>query len=152
MLLLDEPFTGLDAPVRDRLRRELRRLQREAGLSTVIVTHDPEEAALLADEIIVLDDGRVLQAGAREQVFRAPRSPQRRRAAGHRQHATRAWSSRAGASLSGGVEIDAPTGELAQRAREVVWCVRPERIALRRATGDTRRRCSTTSTSAPCAS
>ena len=76
MLLLDEPFTGLDAPVRDRLRRELRRLQREAGLCTVIVTHDPEEAALLADEIVVLDDGRVLQAGTREQVFRAPSSPE----------------------------------------------------------------------------
>jgi hypothetical protein len=45
----DKPFTGLDAPVRDRLRRELRQLQREAGLCTVIVTHDPEEAVLLAD-------------------------------------------------------------------------------------------------------
>ena len=76
VLLLDEPFTGLDAPVGDRLRRELRRLQREAGLCTVIVTHDPEEAALLADEIIVLDHGRVLQAGPRAEVFRAPSSPE----------------------------------------------------------------------------
>jgi molybdate transport system permease protein len=64
LLLLDEPFSGLDAPVREELRRELRRLQRERGLSTVLVTHDPEEAALLADEVVVIDEGRVLQAGS----------------------------------------------------------------------------------------
>ena len=56
LVLLDEPFSALDAPVRDELRRELRRLQRETGLSTVLVTHDPEEAALLADEILVVAD------------------------------------------------------------------------------------------------
>ncbi|HVT66481.1 MAG TPA: ATP-binding cassette domain-containing protein, partial [Trebonia sp.] len=76
LVLLDEPFSALDAPVRDELRRELRRLQREAGLSTVLVTHDPEEAALLADEILVVDDGRLLQAGPRAEVFGRPASPQ----------------------------------------------------------------------------
>ncbi len=89
LLLLDEPFTGLDAPVRDRLRRDLRRLQREAGLNTVIVTHDPEEAALLADEIVVLGGGRVLQAGTRESVFHAPGSAADSRAAWHHQHPSR---------------------------------------------------------------
>jgi ABC-type sulfate/molybdate transport systems ATPase subunit len=63
VLLLDEPFSALDAPVRDELRRELRRLQREAGLSTVLVTHDPEEAAILEDEILIVANGQVLQAG-----------------------------------------------------------------------------------------
>jgi molybdate transport system ATP-binding protein/molybdate transport system permease protein len=76
LVLLDEPFSALDAPVREELRRELRRLQREAGLSTVLVTHDPEEAALLADEIIVVDEGRLLQAGPRAEVFARPASPQ----------------------------------------------------------------------------
>jgi len=76
LVLLDEPFSALDAPVREELRRELRRLQREAGLSTVIVTHDPEEAALLADEILVVDEGRLLQAGPRAEVFARPASPQ----------------------------------------------------------------------------
>jgi ABC-type sulfate/molybdate transport systems ATPase subunit/ABC-type sulfate transport system permease component len=75
LVLLDEPFSALDSPVREELRRELRRLQREAGLSTVLVTHDPEEAALLADEILVVDEGRVLQAGPRAEVFRHPASP-----------------------------------------------------------------------------
>jgi molybdate transport system permease protein len=76
LLLLDEPFSALDAPVREELRRELRRLQREAGLSTVLVTHDAEEAALLADEILVVADGRLLQAGPRAEVFARPASPQ----------------------------------------------------------------------------
>jgi molybdate transport system permease protein len=74
LVLLDEPFSALDAPVRDELRRELRRLQRETGLSTVLVTHDPEEAAILADEILVVADGKVLQAGRVAEVYRRPAS------------------------------------------------------------------------------
>ena len=76
LVLLDEPFSGLDAPVRDELRRELRRLQRETGLSTVLVTHDPEEAALLADEILVVADGRLLRPD-RAVTFSAVRPPRR---------------------------------------------------------------------------
>ncbi|MGH2903199.1 MAG: ATP-binding cassette domain-containing protein, partial [Solirubrobacteraceae bacterium] len=118
-LLLDEPFTGLDAPVRDRLRRDLRRLQRETGLSTVIVTHDPEEAALLADEIIVLGDGRLLQAGNRERVFRAPASPRVAALLGIA-NTHRGSVLRPGVLSSGEVEIRAPTGELPE-GTEVVW-------------------------------
>jgi ABC-type sulfate/molybdate transport systems ATPase subunit/ABC-type sulfate transport system permease component len=72
VVLLDEPFSALDAPVRAELRRELRRLQREVNLSTVIVTHDPEEAAMLADEIIVVSDGQVLQSGSCRAVYQRP--------------------------------------------------------------------------------
>jgi molybdate transport system permease protein len=72
VVLLDEPFSSLDAPVRHELRREVRRLQHDAGLSTVLVTHDPEEAAVLADEIVVVDNGRVLQSGRVADVFRRP--------------------------------------------------------------------------------
>jgi ABC-type sulfate/molybdate transport systems ATPase subunit/ABC-type sulfate transport system permease component len=75
VVLLDEPFSGLDAPVREELRHELRRLQRETGLSTVLVTHDPAEAALLADEVVVIDAGRLVQAGPCREVFRHPTSP-----------------------------------------------------------------------------
>jgi ABC-type sulfate/molybdate transport systems ATPase subunit/ABC-type sulfate transport system permease component len=128
VLLLDEPFSGLDAPVRDRLRRELRRLQRENDLSTVIVTHDPEEAALLADEIIVLEEGRVLQAGSRESVFQSPRSPQVAALLGIA-NTHRASIIASDRILSNGVEIGAPAGEL-PGGTEVIWCVRPERIVL----------------------
>ncbi|MCW3019386.1 MAG: hypothetical protein JWN10_1694, partial [Solirubrobacterales bacterium] len=128
MLLLDEPFTGLDAPVRDRLRRELRRLQREAGLCTVIVTHDPEEAAMLADEIVVLDGGRVLQAGTREEVFGAPSSPAVAALLGIA-NARRAVAVTGGLISSDGVEIEVAARALAPGG-EVSWCVRPERISL----------------------
>jgi ABC-type Fe3+/spermidine/putrescine transport system ATPase subunit len=74
VVLLDEPFAALDAPVRAELRRELRRLQRDANLSTVIVTHDPEEAAMLADEIVVVRDGQVLQSGSCRDVYQRPAS------------------------------------------------------------------------------
>ena len=74
VVLLDEPFSALDAPVRAELRRELRRLQRDVNLSTVLVTHDPEEAAMLADEILVVSDGQVLQSGSCREVYQRPAS------------------------------------------------------------------------------
>jgi ABC-type Fe3+/spermidine/putrescine transport system ATPase subunit/ABC-type sulfate transport system permease component len=74
VVLLDEPFSALDAPVRAELRRELRRLQRDVSLSTVLVTHDPEEAAMLADEIMVVSNGQVLQSGSCRDVYQRPAS------------------------------------------------------------------------------
>ena len=85
MVLLDEPFSALDAPVRAELRRELRRLQRDVNLSTVLVTHDPEEAAMLADEILVVSDGQVLQSGRCRDVYQRPASAADRPPARHRQ-------------------------------------------------------------------
>jgi ABC-type Fe3+/spermidine/putrescine transport system ATPase subunit/ABC-type sulfate transport system permease component len=128
LLLLDEPFSGLDAPVRDRLRRDLRRLQRDVGLSTVIVTHDPEEAALLADEIVVLGEGRVLQAGTRESIFRAPGSPEIAALLGIA-NTHRGLAVAPERILSDGVEIAVPTNDLAP-GTPIVWCVRPERVSL----------------------
>lgn len=74
LLLLDEPFSALDAPLRSRLRREFRQLQRELDMTTILVTHDPLEAALLADEIFVMSEGRVLQGGRFEEIARRPAS------------------------------------------------------------------------------
>jgi ABC-type sulfate/molybdate transport systems ATPase subunit len=128
LLLLDEPFSGLDAPVRDRLRRDLRRLQREVGLSTVIVTHDPEEAALLADEIVVLGEGRVLQAGTREAIFRAPGSPGIAALLGIA-NTHRGVAIASERILSDGVEIAVSTRDLLP-GTPIAWCVRPERISL----------------------
>jgi molybdate transport system permease protein len=72
LLLFDEPFAALDTPRRRRLQQSLRALQREIAAVTVIVTHDPDEAALLADEVLVIEQGRVLQAGPVEAVFQRP--------------------------------------------------------------------------------
>jgi ABC-type Fe3+/spermidine/putrescine transport system ATPase subunit/ABC-type sulfate transport system permease component len=72
LLLLDEPFSALDAPLRASLRQQLRALQTRIDAATILVTHDPVEAALLADEILLLEGGRVLQAGPADQVFSRP--------------------------------------------------------------------------------
>jgi ABC-type Fe3+/spermidine/putrescine transport system ATPase subunit/ABC-type sulfate transport system permease component len=72
LILLDEPFSALDAPLRARLREEMAMLQHDVDAATILVTHDPEEAALLADELLVIDDGRALQAGAAAAVFARP--------------------------------------------------------------------------------
>ncbi len=72
LLLLDEPFSALDAPLRARLRRDFLALQAELAATTILVTHDPMEAALLADELLVLAEGRVLQCGPAHQVFMRP--------------------------------------------------------------------------------
>jgi ABC-type Fe3+/spermidine/putrescine transport system ATPase subunit/ABC-type sulfate transport system permease component len=84
VLLLDEPFSALDTPVRHELRREMRRFQRETEISTVLVTHDPEEAALLADEVIVISGGRGIQEGTVRETFARPASPEAARLLGVR--------------------------------------------------------------------
>jgi sulfate transport system ATP-binding protein len=74
VLLLDEPFGALDSRVRKELRRWLRRLHDELGITSVFVTHDQEEALELADRVVVMDHGRVEQVGTPEQVYHEPAS------------------------------------------------------------------------------
>jgi molybdate transport system permease protein len=128
LLLLDEPFSALDVPVRDALRRRLRALQREAGLNTVIVTHDPEEAALLAEELLLVEDGRLLQAGSRREVFGAPASPAAAALLG-------IVNSKRGEVVAPGrirceaIELPASTAGLAA-GTAVGWYVAPERVLV----------------------
>ena len=75
LLLLDEPLSALDAQVRARLRREIREVQSRLGVTTIMVTHDQEEAQTMADRIVVLKDGRVEQVGTPEEVYAAPATP-----------------------------------------------------------------------------
>jgi sulfate/thiosulfate transport system ATP-binding protein len=72
VLLLDEPFGALDANVRAELRAWLRRLHEEVHVTTVLVTHDQEEAMELADRIVVLNKGRIEQVGAPRELYDAP--------------------------------------------------------------------------------
>src|SRR5205085_1646281 len=72
LLLLDEPLSNLDAKLRDRMRIELKRLQRELGLTTVYVTHDQSEALALSHEIAVMNDGFVVQVGTPRQIYEQP--------------------------------------------------------------------------------
>ena len=72
VLLLDEPLSALDAKVRVQLRDEIRRIQRETGVTTILVTHDQEEALSIADRVAVMNGGRLLQAAAPSEIYREP--------------------------------------------------------------------------------
>ena len=74
ILLLDEPLGALDRKLREQLQVELRQLQRSLGITTILVTHDQEEALSLSDRIVVLDDGRVQQIGTPEDAYLKPRN------------------------------------------------------------------------------
>ena len=72
VLLLDEPLSNLDAKVRQRLRVEVRRLQRRVGITAIYVTHDQEEALAIADRVVLMNAGRVVQSGTPEEVYLDP--------------------------------------------------------------------------------
>ena len=72
VLLLDEPFGALDAKIREELRRTIRQVQRELGITTVLVTHDQEEAFALADRIGVMNHGRLLEIGRPNELYTRP--------------------------------------------------------------------------------
>ena len=72
VLLLDEPLGALDKKLRERMQLELKRMQHEAGITFIIVTHDQEEALVMADRMAILKDGRLLQVGAPEDVYERP--------------------------------------------------------------------------------
>ncbi len=74
LLLLDEPLSALDAKVRVHLRHEIKELQRKLSVTTVMVTHDQEEALALADRIVVMKDGRIVQVGTPTEIYREPTS------------------------------------------------------------------------------
>jgi iron(III) transport system ATP-binding protein len=74
LLLLDEPLSALDAIVRTHLRSEIRNLQRQLGVTTIMVTHDQEEALSVADRIVVMNHGVIEQVGTPLQVYREPAS------------------------------------------------------------------------------
>jgi putative spermidine/putrescine transport system ATP-binding protein len=76
LLLLDEPFSSLDAPLRQSLRREFRDLFRKAPFPCIFVTHDQEEAAMLADRIAFIKNGRILESGPARQLFLFPKTLQ----------------------------------------------------------------------------
>ncbi|MBI3369012.1 MAG: putative 2-aminoethylphosphonate ABC transporter ATP-binding protein [Burkholderiales bacterium] len=75
LLLLDEPLSALDAIVRVHLRQEIRSLQRKLGVTTIMVTHDQEEALSVADRIVVMNQGEIEQVGTPMQVYRDPATP-----------------------------------------------------------------------------
>ena len=75
LLLLDEPLSALDARVRVHLRHEIKDLQRSLGVTTIMVTHDQEEALTMADRIVVMNHGVIEQVGTPADIYREPATP-----------------------------------------------------------------------------
>jgi sulfate transport system ATP-binding protein len=124
VLLLDEPFGALDATVRKSLRRELRRVHDAAGVATVFVTHDQEEALELADRVAVLNQGRIEQVGAPDDLQNHPATAF---VAGFVGQANRIEGEvRAGLFRAGALELDA--GGVAEGA--AVAFVRPDQLQV----------------------
>ena len=74
VLLMDEPLSNLDAKVRQRLRAEVRRLQKAVGITAIYVTHDQEEALAIADTVVLMNAGQVVQAGTPEAMYFSPQT------------------------------------------------------------------------------
>jgi iron(III) transport system ATP-binding protein len=72
VLLFDEPLSNLDAKLREQMRAEIRRIQQPLGITSVYVTHDQAEAMTLSDRIVVMKNGRIVQSGTAQQIYRRP--------------------------------------------------------------------------------
>jgi sulfate transport system ATP-binding protein len=128
VLLLDEPFGALDAKIREELRRTIREVQRELGITTVLVTHDQDEAFAMADRIGIMNLGRLLEVGAPHDLYSRP--------------ATRFVATFLGAAnlllarrTADGIQVAGATIAAADRTpaeyeHEVVAVVRPEEVEL----------------------
>ena len=123
VLLLDEPFGALDAKIREELRRTIRQIQQELGVTTILVTHDQDEAFAMADRIGVMHQGRLLEVGTPDDLYARPR--------------TRFVATFLGAAnlllgyRRGGAQLrfERPGAE-AVTSREIVAVIRPEEVEL----------------------
>jgi ABC-type Fe3+/spermidine/putrescine transport system ATPase subunit len=128
LLLLDEPLAALDAKLRDAMRLELKRLQSEVGITFVVVTHDQEEALVMADRLAILRDGRLVQVGPPQEVYERPQS----RYAADFIGTMNFWPGRAtpgGLRTPDGAHIRI-NGAALPEGSDAVAAVRPERLHL----------------------
>ena len=126
ILLLDEPLSNLDAKLRNEVRVEIRQLQRRLGLTTVMVTHDQEEALSVADRLAVMRDGEVQQIGTQRELYNAPRNGFVADFIGRSNFFPGTMTAPARFRTESGLEIAVPTSAGSER----LVAVRPERIRL----------------------
>ena len=134
-LLLDEPLSALDAELRRQMQLELKRIQRDVGISFVFVTHDQEEALTMSDRIAVMRTGHLEQVGTPEQIYEEPQSAFVARFIGSANllpvTVERCGEGRASVVLPGGRRSEAPTGGRSFAAGgAALLMVRPERLQL----------------------
>ncbi len=140
MLLLDEPLSALDPFLRVRMRAELKRLQTDLGISFIHVTHSQEEAMALADLVVVMNDGKIEQAGTARDVFGRPRTPfVARFIGGHNVVSGRVDAVREGILMSkvaGGHAAVSIAGAKPSAGETIAIAVRSDQIALRPASAN----------------
>ncbi len=137
LLLLDEPLSALDAKVRIYLRHEVRRLQRRLGTTTIMVTHDQEEALTMADRIVVMDHGVIVQVGTPIEVYRDPATRFVADFVGTMNFLS-AVALRPGRLRLGRIEIDCADGvDGIDEGAAVIIGLRPEDLAVRDVGRDT---------------
>jgi sulfate/thiosulfate transport system ATP-binding protein len=132
VLLLDEPFGALDAQVRVELRAWLRRLHQERHVTTILVTHDQEEAMEVSDHVVIMSEGRVAQVGRPQDVYDRPVSPFVASFVG----GANVWSAtmQDGRASAGAFAVEVPAGTTAPRDGAAVQAyVRPHDVKLTKA-------------------
>jgi len=133
LFLLDEPLSALDAPTRRRLRGELHSVLVRTGIPALVVTHDPSEALALADEIVLMHDGRILQIGTPSEVFNRPASIEAAQILGVDTVIDATVESQDGALVcvrAGGILLAAVSNEPLPFGCAAVVCIRAEDVML----------------------
>ena len=130
LLLLDEPLSALDARVRQSLRHEIRALQRRLAITTVMVTHDQEEALAMADRIVVMNHGDVEQVGTPVDVYTRPRSPFVARFVGQMNFLRAAAGEEPGCVRVGDARLRHLSPEPLAPGTSVTLAIRPEEISV----------------------
>lgn len=129
LLLLDEPLAALDKKLRGEMQLELKRIQSEFGITFIIVTHDQEEALVMADRVAILKDGALLQCGTPHDIYEHPNS---RYAAGFIgvMNFIEAMVEEDGMRAANGQRILAPRPQGAAKGERVTLAIRPERLKI----------------------
>lgn len=133
LLLLDEPFSALDLPTRQRLRTDLRRLLPQLGIPIIVVTHDRLEAMILGDELVVMDNGQIIQTGSVPDVLNRPANLTAAAVLGmdtvQLGHITEISDGLAKVNVAGTLLV-AMAGELPSGTTEVLVCIRAEDVVV----------------------
>jgi len=129
VLLLDEPLGALDKALRVDMQIELKRIQREIGITTIFVTHDQEEALVMADRIGILRDGKLVEEGTPEEIYNRPKTLFSATFLGDANIFSGTWSA-AGLVTSSGTVLRVDEAAALQTGQALQCAIRPERIRL----------------------
>ena len=137
LLLLDEPLSALDAKVRVRLRHEIKQLQLKLGITTIMVTHDQEEALTMADRIVVMNEGVIEQIGSPQDIYSRPQNPFVANFVGTMNFLAGIADGQDKVRI-GDIELATSNGlDDIQKDDAITVCIRPEDVATRGVTPDT---------------